>query len=203
MINEQPADPVDQASKASGQDDQTSSNQQTTVEPKTEDKVSYESYKKVLGEKKNASEKLAQMQAELEKLREEKLVAEGNKDQLLEDYKKKFEDTKALLEEKDKKFAWQKISSTIKTEALKHGCLNPDKLIRLMSDEQLNKIEMSENFEINNDSVNQVLEEAIKENNFLFKKQMNIADGGPSQSSPQAKPASLRDALSNYVNNLK
>lgn len=201
MEENKPAAPVEQTSNASGKGDQT--NNQETTAPATSDKVSYDTYKKVLNEKKNASEKLAQMQAELESLREEKLKAEGNKDQLLEDYKKKFEETEKALKEKDQKYAWQKISSSIKTEALKQGCINPDKLIRLMSDEQLNKIELNEEYEINPNSLNEVMGEVVKDNSFLFKKQMNIADGGPSQSAPEQKPADMRSALEAYVKNLK
>jgi len=201
MEDVKPTGPVDQTQTTSSPSDQSNVEKPES----TEDKVAYETYKKILSEKKNAQTKLEEMKSELEKLRTEKLQAEGKKDELLEDYKTKYETAKKELTEKDQKFAWSKISSAIETEALKHGCLNTKKFLQLLNDNELSSLELDDNYSVNEQSLKSLIEQGKKENDFLFKKNVSIADGQPGKASPDldVKPKTLGDALRLHINEIK
>jgi hypothetical protein len=156
MSNENQA-PVEQSDATSG------------VSDKVNDAVSYESYKKALNEKKNYQAKLSEYEQEVQRLREEKMSAEGKKDELLSTYQKKVQDLSEKLDKTTKHYAWNTLTGEIKREAMKHGCTDPDKLIRLMDDEDLRSIEIGENFTIDNKAIEQVIEKNKKDNFFLFK----------------------------------
>lgn len=167
MSNENQA-PVEQSDATSG------------VTDKANDAVSYESYKKALNEKKNYQAKLSEYEQEVQRLREEKMSAEGKKDELLSTYQKKVQDLSEKLDKTTKHYAWNTLTSEIKREAMKHGCTDPDKLIRLMDDEDLRSIEIGENFSIDNKAIESVIEKNKKDNFFLFKTGSKpIANGIP------------------------
>ena len=159
-------DPVDQSQSTSGDE--------------KNDVVSYESYKKALNEKKNFQSKLSEYEQELQRLRAEKMSAEGKKDELIQTYKKQLSEISEKLEKTNKHYAWNTLTGAIKQEAIKHGCTDPEKLIRLMDDEDLRSIEIGENFNIDFDSVKNVIEKSKKDNFFLFKSPGKpIANGIP------------------------
>lgn len=148
--------PVEQADQASGE---------TEV---GKDSVSLSSYQKVLKEKKARDAKLSEYEAKLQKLEEERLEKDGKLQELLESYKKKTTELEQRLEKTNKSYAWNTLTGEIKREASSLGCKDPDKLIRLMSDDDLRAIEVGENFSINRASLMEVLEKNRKENHFLF-----------------------------------
>jgi len=154
---------------------------QTSGENSQQDQVKYETFQKLLNEKKNVQGKLSEYEAELQSLREEKLQREGNHEKLIEDLRKKNTELSTNLSKKDQSYAWNTLTSEIKREAMRAGCENPDKLIRLLDDEDLRSIEVGENFSIDKQSLSAVLEKAKRENSFLFKSSNKItANGNPS-----------------------
>lgn len=172
-MKEQEKDPVDQTDKASGDADK-------------KDSVSFDSFQKALKEKKAAQSKLTEYEKELEKLRVEKLEAEGKKDELISSYKKRLDELESKVKQKDQMYAWTTLTGEIKREAMKVGCKDPDKLIRLLSDDDLKSIEVGEDFRINNDSLKEVIEKSKKENYFLFESSTKqVANGVPSKKAPE------------------
>jgi len=160
--------PVEQAEKASG-------------ETEKKDHVAYESYQKVLKEKKSFQSRLSEYEAKLQQLQEEKLSAEGKKDELIDTYRSQLNDYKSKLDSTQKTYAWNTLTGEIKREAMKHGCTDPDKLIRLMDDNDLKSIEIGEDFSINTESLKTVIEKNKQENFFLFKNTPKVsANGNPS-----------------------
>jgi len=154
---------------------------QTSGENSQQDQVKYETFQKILNEKKNVQGKLSEYEAELQSLREEKLQREGNHEKLIEDLRKKNTELSTNLSKKDQSYAWNTLTSEIKREAMRAGCEKPDKLIRLLDDEDLRSIEVGENFSIDKQSLSAVLEKAKRENSFLFKSSNKItANGNPS-----------------------
>lgn len=158
--------PVEQSTDTSGE-----------VEQSGKDSVSLSSYQKVLKEKKARDAKLSEYEAKLQKLEEERLEKDGKLQELLESYKKKTTELETRLEKTNKQYAWSTLTGEIKREALKFGCKDPDKLIKLMSDDDLRTIEVGENFSINPASLKEVIEKNKKENFFLF-------DSSPKQAAP-------------------
>lgn len=164
-MSEESKSPVEQDVNAGGKNE-------------VKDTVAYESFQKVLGEKKNAQAKLSQYEQELQTLREEKLQREGKNEELISTYKQKYEQVSKKYEETQKQYAWSTLTGEIKREALKHGCTDPDKLIRLMEDEDLRSIEVGDNFNIDKESLSSVIERSKKDNHFLFKSTTPVAANG-------------------------
>jgi len=169
-MEENQQSPVETTQKTSG--DETSA---------AKDKVAYDTYRKALSEKKNVQSENEKLRNELEQIRNEKLKAEGKKDDVIKSYEEKI----AALEKENRStkqsFAWSTLTGKIKEEALKHGCSNPDKLIKLMDDNELNSIQIGDDFTIDTESVSKVIEKSKQENFFLFSNSSKkIADGTPS-----------------------
>ena len=172
--------PVEQASDASGKDEK-------------KDFVAYESFQKAVSEKKNAQEKLSKYEQELQQLREEKLQREGKNEELIQTYKQRYEETNKRLEETNKKYAWSTLTGSIEREAIKHGCTDPKKLIRLMDDDDLRSIDVGENFKINGDSLERLIEKSKKDNHFLFKTTPPLAANGNPTTKIEKKDKPLKD----------
>ena len=171
-------------------------------EGKREDLIPYSTHQKLLKEKKNAQSRIEQYEQELKRLKDEKLASEGNKDQLLENYKKELDEIKDQLSNKEKTFAWKTITSSIKEEALKNGCTNPDKLVRLLEDKDLKALEVGEDYSIEPQSLKQLIEKSKSENDFLFKKTVAVADSTPNTQTPQTKPKSEKELFESYIDSI-
>ena len=181
-MSEEVQAPVEQADKASGE----------SVEGK--DSVSLASYQKVLKEKKSFQSRLSEYESKMQRLEEEKLQAEGKKEELLDNYKKRVQELESKLDKTSKSYAWNTLTGSIKTEAIKAGCKDPEKLIRLMDDEDLRAIEIGENFAINTESLKEIIEKNKKENYFLFEtSQKQASVGNPSKRPPEEPKKSIKD----------
>lgn len=167
--------------------------------------VSFESHQKLLGEKKNLKAKYDELEKRLKDIESNKLEAEGKKDEALNSYKKRVEELEGSLSTTKKSFAWNTVVGEIKREAMKQGCVNPDKLIRLMSDDQLNAIEIDDNFAVSVDSVKRVVEESKKDNGFIFSSPGKAAaHGNPGKSGNfETKTKSEEELFASYIKNLK
>ena len=87
---------------------------------------------------------------------------------------------------------WNSVTSAVKTEAVKHGCKNPDKLVKLLDTNDFSMLQ-AENGQIMEQSLSALIDKAKKENDFLFTQpavKINdaIPSGKPEQ--PRAKSAS-------------
>lgn len=183
-MEENQHDPVDQSENASG----------TQTKDIQEDKIPYSTFKKALNEKKNVQSENENLKNRLKELENEKLKAEGKKDELLSSYEQKIKELETKYKQTNQTYAWNTLTGKIKEEALKNGCQNPDKLIKLMDDEDLNSIEIGEDFSINYDSVKKVIEKNKKENFFLFSSSdKKIADGTPSVKLSEKKSDDIKN----------
>lgn len=192
-MEEVKTDPVDQADVASGDED----NQQA----QTDDVVKYESYKKVLSEAKNAKDKARQLESELEAKRQAELEAKGNYQEIIDNLKRQKEELENKYKTTQEQFVWKELTSNIKTEALKAGCLNPDKLIRLLDKQDFETLK-AEDGEIRGESLNQLIEKAKRENDFLFKKaSINVNDATPSSGAPKMSKTE-NELFEDYIKNL-
>jgi len=168
------------------------------------DFVAYESFQKALNEKKTAQSKLSEYEKELQTLREEKLQREGKTEELVDTYRKQILELNESMSKKEKTYAWNTLTGEIKREALKLGCVDPDKLIRLMDDEDLRSINVGEDFTIDKNSLTQVIEKNKKDNFFLFNSSNKIASAGvPSKTAPNAKEKTEQDIFEDYIKGLK
>jgi predicted nuclease with TOPRIM domain len=127
---------------------------------------------------------LEKTQAELNKLREEKLKEQGQWKTMYEDLKSKY-DLESEARKKDRAaFAFKTVTSQFAAEASKTGCARVEDLIKLASaDGILNDLEVSsEDFSVSPDSLKSVVEKAQKAYPYLYAKPTpNVRDGIPSQ----------------------
>lgn len=152
-------DPVDQSAKASGDSDQKN------------DVVAYDSFQKVLNEKKQMQAKYNEMQDKIKALEEQKLEAEGNKDQLIENYRNQLKEVQGKFDQTRKSYAWKTVSSTLKDIAKELGADTPKKqeaVINLMGEEYLSRIEADENFNVDRNAAKSILEDWKKENSDII-----------------------------------
>lgn len=147
-------DPVDQSEKTSGNSDQ-------------KDVVAYDSFQKVLNEKKQTQAKFNELQDRLKQLEEEKLQAEGNKDQLIENYKKQLQETNQKLSSTQKNYAWNVTTRELKSIARELGANTPAKqeaIIKLLPNDVLSQFEVDENYNLDREQAKNLMQEWKKSN---------------------------------------
>lgn len=180
--------------------DQNQSNSVLEIkEPKNpDDKVDYRTYSKVLGEAKAAkleNERLKKTALEAAELREklqakelEEMEKAGKTQEALESLKNSLKQTQETIREKENRILQSVVSSSIKTIAMKHGCVNPDKLLRLLDREDIAQIDVDvENYTVNEQSIEAIIEKAKRDHEDIgiFKRSsVSVKDGTPSNSNP-------------------
>lgn len=142
--------------------DQVQTNSQDTATPSREDVVAYETHKRLLGEKKKVQSQLAELEAKYNSLNEERLSAEGKKDELLEAYKKRISE----MEGKVNEFAYSSVSNAVRMKAKEMGCVDDDALVKLVD---LSTLSVGEGFSVDQEEVKTMLESLKKEKSYLFK----------------------------------
>ena len=181
------------------------------VESNKEDVVKYETYSKATKDlhrwKSTAKEQDAAIQELNEKLKTYELSQaenEGRKDDVIKSLRDELNQTKTQLKEKEKTYAYSVVSEQLKREAVNQGCVNPDKLIRLMSTEDLKSIEVDDGFAINSDDLSRVIAKAKEENSdigLFGAKKVNIHDinikGAPTGPKPVSEMS--KEELENYA----
>lgn len=170
-------------------------------------KVAYESFQKVLGEKKQTQEKLSSAEAELKALREEKLQREGKSQELIDEYRKTIEKLSSDLKDTKNNYAWSTVKKEIRTEAEKHGCTDSEKLIRLMDNDDLKTLSenIGDDFSINKESLKNVIEKNKKDNFFLFSsagKTFVTGNPNPKSPEPEKKQKDLKEMTTDEIKSL-
>lgn len=120
--------------------------------------VKYETYKKVLGEKKSRDEQLRQLQDELSSYKHEKLALEGKKDELIKTLKEKAEQFEKELKQTKEKYIWTSVESQVKNFAAAQGCTNTDALMKLLDKEELRSLEMGEDYQIDKNGLSSMID---------------------------------------------
>lgn len=151
--------PEEQTSGQSGDTQQVSSGNGS---------VKYETYKKVLGEKKAADARLRELEQKVESFEVQTMQEGGQLKELVEKLQKQNQTYASQIKEKEHKYAHATLSSQIKTEAVRMGCLDPDRLLKLMD---LSAVPVDpETYTTDNDGIRLLLEEQKKTLPFFFSK---------------------------------
>lgn len=122
---------------------------------------------KLLGENKKLKAQALEFQRLAESAQQEKLQAEGKKDELIAALKKE----KDLLNQKvvgtHSAFASRVIHGELKAEAAKYGCVSLEDFVRLVD---IDSMEVDDNYNPDPERVKSLVQEAIKTRPFLFSK---------------------------------
>lgn len=144
-----------------------STSEASSPEERKQDQVSYESFRKSVEAEKRARERAQALEAELEAKKNAELESQGKHEEIIESLKTKLYKTESTLKEEREKYLWNNVTSTVKTEAMKHGCTNPDKLVKLLDKDDFSMLQ-AENGNIMPQSIAALMDKAKKENDFLF-----------------------------------
>lgn len=152
-------------------------NQEASSQGTQQDQVAYETYSRVLGEKKRAASENATLKTQLDAYKQAEMESNGQQSEVITSLRTQLEEEKAKRTKSEKQFAWNSVVGQIKSEAIKQGCINGDKFVRLLGEDQLTGIEVGEDFSVNTDDLARIVQQGIKDNSDigLFKtKQVNI-----------------------------
>lgn len=123
---------------------------------------------KLLAETKKLKKALADQAAMLEATTNEKLAAEGKKDELITQYKKQADELAKKNKELYANFAFANVKSQLASEAVKYGCVDVDALIALAD---LSAIEVDDqSFKADGEAVKNVVEQMKAKKPYLFSK---------------------------------
>lgn len=185
--------PVDQAGGDSGDTQQSTSGA---------DKVAYDTYKKLLGEKKAADSRLKELEMKFNAMENEKLEKNGQSNELVQKLQTQVSDLSNRLEQKDKAYAFATLSSQVKTTAAQMGCQSPDDLVKLMD---ISTLPVDpETFRANDDAIKMLVEDGRKSRPFLFVKTAPNVQDVSQNNTVLNKPAvdfskMTRDELAEYA----
>jgi hypothetical protein len=158
--------------KPSGQSEVTSGdkeNQQTESQAK-EDKVSYDTYKKVLAEAKAAKEKAKVLESEVQKFSQSEMQAQGKQAELIESLRKQVGDKDGQLKDFKKNYAFKLLTAAVEAEGAKHGCVDTDLLLKSMD---LNAIEFGDDFSVNGTDIQREVTSVVGKKPYLFNKKIS------------------------------
>lgn len=135
------------------------------------DTVSYDTYKKTLSEAKRLKEQLKEAQAlkdRLVELEQNEQVRLGKHEETIADLRKQVEAANKGKKEVFQKFAYKSLGEQVKSEALKHGCVDPDALMKLadLSDVEID----AETFEADREKLAEIVSGIKGSKPYLFNK---------------------------------
>lgn len=139
--------------------------------PDKKDVVAYETFSKVLGEKKKLQTEMSEMRAIKDQLEAEKLQAEGKWKELAEANKKLADEFKTKNLNIVKNVSEKTIRSQFLREAEKLGCLDAEIAMKACSFDDL---DVTEDFEFDNQKLVTKIQELTKTKPFLFKKDVKL-----------------------------
>jgi predicted nuclease with TOPRIM domain len=149
----------------------------------------------LLGENRKLKDKYSETQSALEAHSKKELEAQGKFQELAGNYQKENETLKKQLEEKEKSYGWNVVSSAIKNVAVQNGCLAPDDFLKALEKTDLEKIKVGKNYEVDASTVSGLIGELKTKKGYFFKSDaVTVKDVAPVDNSKNEKPKTL-DAL--------
>lgn len=155
MSTEDQKDSV-QPDAASGQPDNS--------QEQKKDSVAYETYRRTVGEAKNAKEKARQLEAELEKYRQKEAEEAGNYSKVLQEKDEKI----SKLQTATRMYV---LGSTIKEKALKHGA-NPQAVEDILRVENWSDVQVDDELKPDETVIEERISKLSKEKPYFFQKQV-------------------------------
>ncbi len=172
--------------------------EQVSDVPEKKESVAYETFSKLLGEKKKLQSEMSEMKAYKDQLEAEKLQAEGKWKELAENNKKLADEFKSKNLNIVKNVSEKAIRSQFLREAEKLGCVDAEIAMKACSFDDL---EVTEDFEFDNQKLVGKIQELTKTKPYLFKKDFKmVQDINPSNNSISTK--SLTDLSENELKEL-
>jgi hypothetical protein len=138
-------------------------------------------------------DEMTQLKEKLAKYEEEKLLKDQDREKVISTLQKEVNKYKSESMKTKSQFAYKEVTNQIKTEALKQGCINPEKLIKLLPEEDLKTLTVDEQFNIDQDALKNIIEKAKKDHEdigLFGTKRVNFTASLP-DNSPMSKPINM------------
>lgn len=165
----------------------------------TKNSVAYESYSKVLNEKKKTQEKLNEVQTRLEEYEQAKLEAEGKLKEALDNQKKLTEKFKNDNVEIVKRVGSKAAKSQFTREAEKMGCIDVEAAFQLID---FSDLEMDAEFEYDNKKLVEKLQSQAKTKSYLYKKDFKLPNDLTPSNGGKMPTKDLSELSENELKNL-
>lgn len=181
---------MSESTEASGQ---TASDSVETVETtetqQAKDLVSYDTYKKVLSEAKKAKAMKAELEAELQKVKQAELEVKGHDKQLIDSLRKQLADAQTGQQKMKEHYAFNSFKNSVSTLGLKHGCID---LEVLMKSVDMNSVEMNDDFTFNEADLEREITALANKKSYLFQKKVpKVADAKPAMPKAENKKLTI------------
>lgn len=165
----------DDASSANGLD--VEGKLDSINEMPSDNKIAYDTYKKALAQRIKFKEENESLKSRLERLEQEKLEGEGKKDEALVYWKNKATEYEKSLKETTSKYGWNQVKSQLSAELSKAGCVDPDVAITLIDKNELNSLEVNDDFTVNKDGLLKLVDTLKKDQRVQKIKLFNTITG--------------------------
>lgn len=176
--------------QASGQavDDSVES-VETKETQQAKDQVSYDTYKKVLSEAKAAKAKKAELEAELQKVRQSELEVKGQDKQLIESLRKQLAEKEQSDRKMKEHYAFNSFKNTVSAIGTKHGCIDMEVLLKSVD---INSVEMNDDFTFNEADLEREIAQLASKKSYLFQKKVpSVKDGTPGMKKTETKKLTI------------
>lgn len=166
------------ADAANGDQGNDAVNVADNVEQKR-DVVKYDTYSKVVGHNKKLQSRLEELESRIMQTEQQKLEAEGKKDELIESLRSQLGEREEKLKDVTSTFAYRSVTEQVRAEAAKLGCVDSSALVKLLD---LGEVDIdSETFSANSEQIQGLLEQSKQKYPYLFGKPApKFAEGVPS-----------------------
>lgn len=155
----------------------------------------------LLAANKRYKKEMSDLQARLEAIEQDKLKAEGKKDELLTTLQKQLKEKDEKLNQVFGSFAKRQLEAQIKTVAIKAGCVDADVIVNLTDLSQFEVDDQS--FQADESSVTDLVEKFKKEKPYLFQKVAPKFDTrNPNPNQQKNEPLDLKKMSKNELLNL-
>lgn len=135
------------------------------------DQVSHETYKRTVGEVKRLKEQLKEAQAlkdRLAELEQNEQMRAGKHEETIQSLRAENEKIKKSERAVFQKYAYRSLGSQVREEAMKHGCVDPDALMKLAD---LSDVEVdADTFEADREKIAEVVASMKAKSPYLFNK---------------------------------
>lgn len=155
----------DSKHQASSNDENSNANQS----------VSYETYEKLLKQRKNDQKKNSAILEELEELREfqkstqlQKQQEEGNFLEVIDGLRNDNKQLKQKIKETTEKVAFDKFSAQVKAVAKESGCVDTDTFMRLLSKDQMASVQMDDRMNANTEDIERLVSQFKENKPYMF-----------------------------------
>lgn len=160
---------------------------------KPKDTVAYDSYKKVLSEKKKTQSERDEFARKLKEYEDKELTAQGKSTELVESLRGQLKEKEEKLNKVVGNFAHRSVASVIAAEATKHGCVDVD---LLMKAGDFSGLEVNpEDFSVNPDDMKRFFDTTMAKHPMLFRKGAPRFNDGVPFNHPDSAPAVSLDKM--------